>query len=89
MAVKDLSVVNCDFTMKIGNMVYTIDNFSPESDMWVVDSQEIGDLQITPDGQGVKYTRQSPTIAHLTLNAGSALAEALFEVARLSQRKGE
>lgn len=89
MAVTDLSVVNSDFTMKIGDRVFTIDNFSPESDMWVVDSQEIGDLLVTPDGQGVKNTKQSPTIAHLTLNAGSALAEVLFEVARLSQRKGE
>lgn len=89
MAVKDLSVVNYDFTMKIGSGVFTIDNFSPESDMWVVDSQEIGDLQMTPDGQGVKFSKQSVVVAHLTLNAGSALAEALFEVARLANRDGD
>ena len=88
MATKDLSVVNYDFTMTIGAMPYTIDNFSPESDMWVVDSAELGDLQITPDGQGVKYTKQSVVVAHLTLNAGSHLAQALFEVARQSKRLG-
>lgn len=86
---KDLSVVNSDFAMKIGNMVYAIDHFSPESDMWVVDNAELGDMQMTPDGQVVKFSKQSVVTAHLTLNGGSHLAQVLFEVARQSTRQGD
>ena len=85
---QNISVVNSKFVMKIGAMSYVVDNFSPEGDMWVVDDIETGEIQRTPDGKIVKFTKQAVINAHITLNGASDLAMVLGQLAQRQIRQG-
>ena len=85
---KDISTVNSKFILNIGAAVYTIDHFSPESDMWTVDDIESGALELTPDGKPVKHSKQAFYNAHLTLSGASEAAEVLRQLAALQVRQG-
>jgi hypothetical protein len=85
---QNISVVNSKFVMKVGAMAYVVDNFSPESDMWAVDDIETGEIQRTPDGKIVKFTKQAVINAHITLNGASDLAMVLGQLAQRQIRQG-
>lgn len=86
---RDISTVNSKFVINIGTAVYTIDHFTPESDMWSVDDIETGVLELTPDGKPVKHSKQAIYNAHLTLNGASDVAEVLRQLAGLQVRSGD
>lgn len=85
---QNISVVNSKFVFKVGAMAYVVDNFSPESDMWAVDDVETGEIQRTPDGKIVKFTKQAVINAHITLNGASDLAMVLGQLALRQIRMG-
>lgn len=86
--IQNISVVNSKMYLKVGNAVCEVDNFSPESNMWEVDDIETGDMQRTPDGRIVAYTKQAIFSASLTLNGASEAAKLLAAASQKQIRIG-
>ena len=85
---QNISVVNASMYLSVGKAVVEVDNFSPDANMWEVDDIEVGDLQRTPDGRILAWTKQAIYSATLTLNAASQAAKLLAVASQQQIRDG-
>lgn len=85
---KDISVNNAKFVITIGIIPVVIDNFSTESDMWSVAEVEAAELEVTPDGKAVRYAKNFPITATLTLNGASDAGKNIRDAIKAQSRNG-
>lgn len=84
----NLSVNNVKMIITIGVIPIDVDNFTPDSDMWVVDSIETGGAEVTPDGRMNEWNKNSLIQCSLTLTGGSNAAEILINQLQQQVRVG-
>lgn len=84
----NLSVNNVKMIITIGIIPIEVDNFTPDSDMWVVDSIETGGAEVTPDGRMNEWNKNSLISCSLTLTGGSNTAEILINQLQQQVRVG-
>ena len=85
---QNISVVNSVMYLSVGKAVVEVDNFSPDSNMWEVDDIETANIQRTPDGRIIAWTKQAIYGATLTLNAASNAAKLLASASQAQIRDG-
>lgn len=85
---KDISVNNAKFVITIGIVPIVIDNFSTESDMWSVAEVESAELEVTPDGKAVRYAKNFPIVATLTLSGASDAGKVIRDTIKAHSRNG-
>ena len=83
----NLSVNNTKMIITIGVIPIEVDNFTPDSDMWQVNTIETGDAEVTPDGKMNEWNKNSLIECTLTLtgasNAGEILINQLTQQTRI------
>lgn len=86
----NLSVNNAKMIITIGVIPIVIDNFTPDSDMWSVNTIETGDAEVTPDGKMNEWNKNALIECTLTLtgasNAGEVLINQLTQQTRIGSK---
>lgn len=84
----NLSVNNAKMIITIGVIPIEVDNFTPDSDIWQVNTVETGGAEVTPDGKMNEWNKNSLIECTLTLTGNSNAGEILLNQVQQQTRVG-